>query len=237
MLQSRTAPPLRSARSLWRVGHGLASMARSVVVQVAATATVTLAAASLPWLHDGPRPEAVRTVAMPISQGAATFSAVQVPGLQASDALVLRPRLAASHAFPMDGDETFGLSLSRPYPVMAAFAPSAEAAPAAGPVVLRRPAAPDGGGVSCRDCGNRGVQAVAAVLPPPRPPEFAPRPAPEPAPRSVARVALDWLPVPDLPSPRAVGSIVAESADGAGKSLKQATDWAASSLAGLLHLD
>jgi hypothetical protein len=146
-----------SPDTLDRLLGAVASLAHSVVAQIAATAAVTLAVATIPWLHDAAPATAPAPASAPVA-GAHAPSMLDLAGIQPVS------------GFPMEGEERFGIALNRPYHMVADASwsdgtPLQQAQQASMPRVRHRdvdmPIAAESG-------GSAGLPAVG-LMPPERP--------------------------------------------------------------------
>lgn len=230
-----------------RLLRAVTSLAHSVAVQIAATAAVTVAVATIPWLHE--------SAPVPASPApAATAAAGAAPG-----ALELAG-IMPSTAFPMEGDARFGLALHRTYQVVADATwsdgtPVETAQQASPPRPAKRRAVAQG--ATEATTGTPAAPVSVAVLPPERPFDLASPGQPRERPMQLAelnapvearqdgilgRVAglglpalpAVSLPLPPLPSVRDVSHEIGSRAEEARQAVTRTASWAADGVGSVL---
>jgi hypothetical protein len=225
---------------LARLARATSSLAHSLAIQIAATASVTLAIATIPWLHDatmGPAPATPPASPASVANSTAPAGAGMVPVSSVSLAGV-----APLESFPMEGEERFSLSLSRPYVVLASTAwhdgrAEAPVQPIQSARAGKRRAIGDG--TEMATLAQDAAGAVAA-LPRERPADlgrqampYVTEDAPDESP--IARLVSLRLPtLPPLPSAGEVSARLGSQADEARQALTRTAAWAADAVGGVL---
>lgn len=222
LLPAISRTPSDDADTVVKLMRAVTSLAHSLAVQIAATAAVTLAVASIPWLHESAPAPAPAPQASAPAVGASTL---ELAGI-----------LPAA-AFPMEGDARFGLALHRTYRIVADATwsdgtPIETAQQATTPRPTKRKAVAESGpaaGEALPAPQAVPVQPVVAMLPPERPRDLPVQAAlasspnaavPMNGPTGIASFEmsdLPALPLPPLPSvgevSREIGTRAAEARD------------------------